>query len=481
MQNPVATMKIRLSFLGIVVLFIAFSLVALNRMNALNQKSTAMEVNWLPSLVKINSIAGGISDYRIAELLHVSSTNSQEMEEYDREMARLTQEVANLKTEYEPLISSPEERAVYQEFSRKYEDYLNASKIALEHSRKNENMQAAAQLKKSGILYNSFYGDLEKLIAINEQGGFTVSKDGNQLFAEAQTVFVGIDVAVAIIIFILMFLVEGWSAETITATQWLAAPDAKKMAQASFLNQLTIKNKLQGAFLGLAVLFTVFAWLALNRMNFINAKSTEIEINWLPSVVSINAVNTMTSDMRIAEALHVLSTDPAEIMAHDKELENLKAEIARQLKLYEPLISSEEERRIYQDFSAKYKEYLTASDKMLTLSRQNKNEESALQLKQSSIVFNDMSVELLKLVELNTLGAKTASHEGDRLYQLSTTILISASICIFILAILLMIASERTISRPLGQLTGIIQKIAGGNTSVTHEFHDRYDEVGYIA
>jgi methyl-accepting chemotaxis protein len=82
---------------------------------------------------------------------------------------------------------------------------------------------------------------------------------------------------------------------------------------------------------------------------------------------------------------------------------------------------------------------------------------AAAQLKQSGVIFNDMSNELFKLVELNNKGGFNASYEGDAIYTYSTNLLIGISICIFIITILLMLIFERIISRPL------------------------YDEVGYIA
>jgi len=472
-------MKIRLTFLGIAVLFVVFSLFALNRMALLNQKSTEMETNWLPSIIKVNAINTATSDYRLAEALHILTTVPEEMEQQEREMSRIAQDIVNWRKEYEPLISAEQEREVYQDFSRKYEEYLQSSKVAVEHSRKNENDQAAVQLKKSGILFNAFSNDLLKLVKLNEEGGVAASQGGDQLFIETQAILITSDVLVAIAIFILMLLVEVWSSQS--DTRVTVFQDDEKRGQANFFSKLTIKAKLRGAFLGLAILFMIFAWFALNRMGLVNDKSTEIELNWLPSVVAVNAINTATSDLRSSEALHVISTDPTDMLEQEKITQGLKADIAQQRNKYEPLISSTEEQGIYQNFTKKYDDYLAASDKALALSRKNQNEQAGKQLKQSGTIFNDMSADLLKLVDLNSEGANTASREGDRLHELSITILTGVSACVFILAILLMILFEKAVSRPLGRLTAAIQQLANGNVQVTHEYHDRYDEIGYIA
>lgn len=244
---------------------------------------------------------------------------------------------------------------------------------------------------------------------------------------------------------------------------------------------LTIKTKLRFAFLGMAGLFVAFGLLALNRMDVLNSKSTEIQDNWMPSIVAINAINAATGDLRIGEALHVLSTDEAEMARREKDMELLLKKIADWRAKYEPLISSPEERAIYQDFSAKYEQYLEASKQALALSRKNENAKAAQQLKQSGTIYDAMSDDVDKLVNINQQGAIQASQEGDRIFFESRHIIIGVSIAVVTLAIILMWLFERMVARPLGQITGIIQQLATGDVSVSHGFKDRQDEIGQTA
>ncbi len=514
-MNSAALIKTRLVFLVIVLFFIITSLFAFNRMDALNQKSTEMEVNWLPSIVKINAVATTMGNYRIAELLHVFSLVPQEMEQQEREMDRLIQELATLKKEYELLITSENERAIYQNFLIKTDEYLESSKETLDYSRKSENDQAVSQLKKSNILFNAFRIELAKLVELNQVGGEEASRGGNEIFAEAQTVIIIVNIVVIIAIFIIMFLVEGWASRTETS---VVIENDAKYAQASFINRLSIRAKLRAAFLGLATLFMLFTWLSLNRMNLVNQQSTEIEVSWLPAVVSINAVNTATSDLNTALFKTISSKDENEKMQQEKSMQAIQTMIAEQLRTYEPTIETDEERNIHREFNRKYSEYLAAINEALELSRKtNKfndkplevttdtqaNEDNkpiettvvesvelspaqqddilSAQLQRVDILFDDMSIDLLKLVAFNNKGAKDSSHEGNRLYELSLTVLMGASTCVLILAIFLMVLFEKTVSRPLTRLATIVKEVAEGKVVITEEYADRYDEVGYIA
>jgi len=478
MEHAGLTLKIRLAFMAIAAFMILFSLFTLNRMHALNEKSTEMEINWLPSVIVINAINTATSDYRVAEGLHVLTTLPEEIEKQERHIQRLLKEINELRGQYEKLISSEQERSIYQEFARKFQDYLTSSENALSYSRRNENENAAEQIKRSGILFNAFSTNLTQLVELNEHSAFETSKGGDQIFSEAQTMVGALNIVFIVFCFILLVLTEGWMSK---AVKFIATNDVDKLAKVSFFNKITIKTKIRLSFLSIAFLFILFVWLALVRIELVNQKSTEIEVNWLPSTVTVNAINTATSDLRIAEATHILTTDNIEMVKREKEIEGLKHNIGQLRAKYEKLISSDEERNIYSLFSQKYEEYSNASDMAMNHSRRNENELAAMQLKQSGIIFHDMSSELIKLVELNNRGAEIASHEGDNILDLSITILMGGAITVLILSILMMLIFENMISHPLAQLTRTIQKLAKGDVSVSHTVKTRYDEIGYIA
>jgi len=452
-------------------------------MDVLNQKSTEMEKNWLPSLIAINAINTATSDYRTAEALRVLAHTNDDATKQTRQMQHILQQINILRKEYERLISSDQERSIYEEFVKGFENYLTESQSSqksvheFEDYLTEDHLHEIEQLKESGILFNTFSTHLTRLVKLNQEAAFQTSRSGDQIFSESQTLFVGIDITFIILIFIFMVLVQGWMTETITFKE---IDDDDQSDKVSFLNKLTIKTKLRLDSLGTFALFVLFAWLALNRIHAANEKSTEIEVNWLPSVVYVNAINTATSDLRIAEATHILSTDEAEMLKYEKTIKDLQNHIGKLFSEYSNLISSEEETNMYNRFIQKYGEYLTASASAMELSRKNKNEQAAIQLKQSGLIFHSMNTELVELVELNDRAAVQASHEGNEIFDLSISILIGASVCILILAILKMFLFESMISRPLARLTNTIQELARGNVS-NHKIELRYDEIGYMA
>lgn len=243
----------------------------------------------------------------------------------------------------------------------------------------------------------------------------------------------------------------------------------------------TIKSKLRFAFLSMAGMFIVFGIVAVYQMSAINDQSTEIEKNWLPSVIYTNAINTATSDLRIAESLHVMSTEDEEMTRREEDMQKLLQQIADWRTQYEPIISSPEEKTKYESFAKKYEQYVVASKEALALSRKNMNKEAAAKLKANTVVYDDMSSDLLDLVNINKDGAVASAADALNAYNAGKRIIIIVSILVTILAGFFMWYFERAISQPLEQMTGVIKQLAAGNVDVKQNLDKRTDEIGDTA
>ena len=81
------------------------------------------------------------------------------------------------------------------------------------------------------------------------------------------------------------------------------------------LSDLRLSTKLIGGFAVVLALATAQSLFGVSVLKQVNAKSTEISDNWLPSVKLTSDLNTNTSDFRVAQLLHVLASDNAAMNA----------------------------------------------------------------------------------------------------------------------------------------------------------------------
>ena len=241
--------------------------------------------------------------------------------------------------------------------------------------------------------------------------------------------------------------------------------------------RVTIKAKLIMGFAALVFLMGAIGLFGLWQMHQINAKSTEIAQNWLPSVDVVNRLNTATSDLRVAELQHLTLTDEAGMRTWASNVETTLASIVELRATYEALISSTEEQALYDEFADKFSAYLKQHERGFALSSSNQND-MALQVYNGEALqlYNDLSADLLKLVDLNQAGSLHASNEGDQIYSLATTLVISALLIATVIAAVTATWIILGIVRGLGLAKQVVGAVAIGDLDQRVEFKSN-DEI----
>lgn len=239
------------------------------------------------------------------------------------------------------------------------------------------------------------------------------------------------------------------------------------------MRNLKINHLLLGAFAIPMIAILGLAMLAIGKMQVINEQSTVISNDWLPSVRVIERLNGQTADLRVLESRHILSLDDAQMRDTERELDKIKAKIDESIRTYQQLISENEEKVIFNDFNRLYKEYLGIQQKLLTLSRANKNEDAKqLLLTESLNAYNEYSDLLLQLSDLNSKGAQAASSYGDEIYDESIKIMLFILVIVSLLVLATSIIISRFIVTSIKTVQAFISKLANGDLT------DRINDIG---
>jgi methyl-accepting chemotaxis protein len=248
----------------------------------------------------------------------------------------------------------------------------------------------------------------------------------------------------------------------------------------SWFSHLRITTKLLLSFLLLQVITVSVGVFAITQMASIQASSAEINDNWLPSVSLTSDMNTVTGDFRIAELQHILSTDKAEMERFEQEMARQHQKLLGHRERYEKLIASDQERAVYGEFARLYDEYREEHERVLTLSRGNKNQEARNLLRgRSQEAYDVMSNKLLELVELNGRGAQAATDRSDAAFTTARTWILAALVAAVLAGLLLVVFISRLIARPLQTAVGVATRIAEGDLAVHIPAQSR-DETGQL-
>ncbi|MBY0489873.1 MAG: MCP four helix bundle domain-containing protein [Gemmatimonadaceae bacterium] len=115
--------KLLTSFSALVAITAFVGVFSVLKMKTVNDQSTIIADNWLPSVEKTSAMNTATSDIRIAQFLHVVSTTDEAMSGAEKDIATLTKSLDSIGTEYAPLISSDAERALYDRFTARWKEY----------------------------------------------------------------------------------------------------------------------------------------------------------------------------------------------------------------------------------------------------------------------------------------------------------------------------------------------------------------------
>jgi methyl-accepting chemotaxis protein len=246
------------------------------------------------------------------------------------------------------------------------------------------------------------------------------------------------------------------------------------------IQDFKLSMKFGGAF-ALLLLLTAFTGIySVGKLSAVNEITTEISKNRLPSVVAISDMNTNTSDFRIGELQFILSLTEEEGAKYEKAMQTVLADLAKNQYTYEPLVASDEERKLYESFKKKWADYLVEHEKVMKAAREHNDDDARGILRgKSQQLYDDFTDDLQKLVELNVKGGTGASQRADSLYTSSRRWIILVMFLVVGLGAALSLLLVRSLTAPLAEAVRAFNGVA--NCDLTQHLElKRKDEIGQM-
>jgi methyl-accepting chemotaxis protein len=172
LRNLSIQLRIVGSFGVILILMLGLGLFALARMNSIAQDGTEIGSDALPSVRYIGDVYGAISRYRINHYQYLTGQTDADWKATEERMQLSQKLLTDAKKNYEPLISSAEERELYQQLLTYWEAYNTAFHQMKDMARNKQQIEAFAMMAgKLTPQYRNVQGVVEKLIEVNVQAG----------------------------------------------------------------------------------------------------------------------------------------------------------------------------------------------------------------------------------------------------------------------------------------------------------------------
>ncbi|MBB4277537.1 HAMP domain-containing methyl-accepting chemotaxis protein [Rhizobium mongolense] len=149
MRRPSVRTSLIIINLAFACVFLTFALFSLGSVRKVNEDTTAIAKNWLPSVSVVRNIQVELEEMKFAYANHIMSISDEAIATAEKVIAAQKQELEEAIEAYRPLISSPREKELLEQIVRSASDYANAAEPMLAKSRKNDNDEAKAIFYKS--------------------------------------------------------------------------------------------------------------------------------------------------------------------------------------------------------------------------------------------------------------------------------------------------------------------------------------------
>ena len=243
----------------------------------------------------------------------------------------------------------------------------------------------------------------------------------------------------------------------------------------------SIRTKITVVVAFLLVAMSAMGALNIRQMYTINSATVDIVNNWLPSVRVLGELRAATITYRAIVRSHLLATDEAGKQLQEDLLAKWITNTDKARKAYEPLITSAEERALYDEFSTSWAEYLAGAKEVLVLSRKNEDKEARVLHAKASLAGVKGDETLQKDVLLNSKGADAAGAQAAESFDNDIKIVLSSLLLTIIIGIGAAVFLVRGVSGGIKSIVAPMQALGNGDLTAQVPHQGEKTEIGAMA
>ncbi|WDZ95986.1 methyl-accepting chemotaxis protein [Herbaspirillum sp. WKF16] len=179
--------KLILSFAAVIVLTVILGVFAIRQLKEVNQASTDMATNWLPTIKAAQVLQASLPRMRISELQMVTANQDADRADADKAIKSRLEILAKQRASYEAQISEPEEKAIYEQFSKSFAAYVEVDKQLKALAIEGKEEEARTLFKgESNKLFRLMNEQLDGIVKVNEAGSARSDQAAEDMYQAAK-------------------------------------------------------------------------------------------------------------------------------------------------------------------------------------------------------------------------------------------------------------------------------------------------------
>lgn len=255
------------------------------------------------------------------------------------------------------------------------------------------------------------------------------------------------------------------------------------MARSVFrFHDISIRTRITATLAILVLIICSTGLFAVHRIMRVHETTVDMNTSRLPSIRYIGDVRYNMARHRAIVSRHVMTSNPQQKTQIEGRIHIAEKNVEDARKLYEPMVTSAEERAAYEAFAPAWRTYLASCASMLAISSQGDNAR-AMELFVTEVSRIGLKAEstIDKIVEINLSSAADAENAGNALYLTSRDFMIAAISLALLFACVAGYFLTTGVARPVKGMTDAMARLAGGDTSITIPAVGQHDEIGRMA
>lgn len=244
---------------------------------------------------------------------------------------------------------------------------------------------------------------------------------------------------------------------------------------------ISIKLRLMGSFVIIVLLMLTVGLMGLSKLKSVNSMLEEVSGKIMPGVKYIMAIDKNTSDYKAAVRQYILSTSDEDKEAADSELAKSIRELGANKQEYEKLITTAEDRELYDQFNKEWENYIGMASQAIMMSRYYNEEARSLLSGEVMNTYSNAQKTLSKIVELNERQAEGRYSNSRAQYTSAVYLVLSFTIIAGVAALILALAISRGITGGLARIAERARLVAAGDLTADDINIQGRDEIAQLS
>jgi methyl-accepting chemotaxis protein len=246
------------------------------------------------------------------------------------------------------------------------------------------------------------------------------------------------------------------------------------------LKNMTIRARVIAAFALVLCATMGLGLFSIQRLSAVNASAKDVGMNWLPAANVLGDLSQDFEQMRGRQG-QILLVGPDRRTEMADKIADSQTQIDADLKAYAPLVTDGEERKLADDITQAAAAYHTSSATLKASFEANDIAgATALYMGDMQVAANILRKAIAADREFQLKQGSSAATTGIALGEAAMTLIMCALALTALACFVIGFIMIRTISVPITRMSGVMQKLADGDTNVTIPNVGERNEIGVM-